>query len=530
MVIGFVLFHHYWSISHVPPVMDGSEHVAAIGNLGLLLNGGEWTKYFSDLALDGNNFLSNFYFSLFSAVIGPGRIAWGWGWVVAVILLTVSCLRLCRDRRIPFILALAFLILASPLIEREGGILNQRVDGFSVLILIVMLTAMLNKRWTVAAFLTFFAVLAKGVALPICLIAWSTAFLTKIVQPKELFIELKTYKTYWITVAILSFCYSWAWLRPVINYNLLALRNSHSESHSMLSLVQANLIPGLQFYLKSLLNRNILTFVLCGTSILIIGKSYKQTEINRRILNWGLLFFLGTLCIFSSHPVLSSVLLVWMTPCIYILGFALASTIVNKWQPNQNQLKICVVILALFSGGFIGYQNYGRNLFSINLKSFEQWNQVRRITNEISTIILSSKTLSHLHPSQKDLYLYPNFLVSIASNFELNYDVFRVLIFERLGKKSPYLRGWELGTRSDNWRAEISANGANIPALALLLYGEKVKVFPYHPIGLISNLVKTSMDLMKCTPEKLSDLDLKNMGTFLVYSTNATMSQCGFPK
>lgn len=459
-----VLGHHLWSLTNIAPVHDGSNHVAQASNTGLHLYHGRWVKFWEQIGGDRNEILSSFYFSIMSFVFGPGRIGWGVGWGLALLLsmFSVSVMARTQQSRFKYQVSWLFVLLFAPLIWRAGGLLDQRIDPLSVLLLIPVLVCIFEARFFVAVVFSFLAVLAKGVALPLVIIIWASAILAGLIPFGALVRDLpKTWKKVaveWVIFVGASFFYLQHFLESVVSYNLMAVSASNSTESPLWIFIKASasqIYKSRDFYFFTLLKSH--PFVILALICAVMGLLMRQGDVKTKRLNiFGVIFFTSTYLLFSAHPIKSAVLVVWFVPAIWALvsglDFARIPTRISKNASLRNACLGGSLLWLLFI-------NYGHSEIRMSPDSRSHWLSIQNQADKIAVALKEN--------GSKKVRVLTNFLWGMP-NVSYNYDAFRVLLFERLGRDSPNFAGWEIGTYSSNWRKELGMFPADETLLFLL--------------------------------------------------------------
>lgn len=447
-----VIYYQYWARFHICPVLDGSNCVARVSNLGLLLERNQLNDYFLKAQLDLNNFLSVIYFSIFSAFIGPGRVAWGWAWFFACFALVIFQINILKPqiKWQQVLFSFLLLLVCSPILSSSGGLLDQRLDLFSILFFLAAAASVYAQRFLLALYLSIAAIFAKGPAVPVFVIFWLSAFFSKTITFRQAIECVKQFKLGFIGCLILLAIYSTWFLQTVIHYNLMSVKSS---DHSLMGIISEFILSAIRnvivshfFYIKSLWARSPFFFILLFSLVIIFYKKKNSlAEAQWRLILWGFFLFALTYILFSSHPVNSRVLDIWFLPSIWILSAAFLNIIPAKYFHSWLIILIIIAakIIFTFKAIFISgmdknpiYQRY----YSLILEQVGSLNDFLEKQPQLS---------------KKIIRILPNFLNTPVGGIVFSYDTYRVLLFESLGKKSPILEGWELGTYSDDWINEI---------------------------------------------------------------------------
>lgn len=460
-----VLGHPFWSLANIAPIHDGSNCVARVSNTSLYLYQGRWGEFWEQIGGDKNELLSFSYFSMMSFIFGPGRIGWGVGWGLALLasMFSVSVLARTQQRRLVYQISWLIVLLFAPLIWRVGGLLDQRFDPFSVLLLIPALVCIFEARLFVAVVFSFLAVLAKGVALPLVLIIWTCAVVAGLIPFGAIMRNLpKTWKKVvieWLLFAGASFFYFRYFFESVVSYNLMAVSTSNSTESPLWIFIKAavsQIIAGRDAYFLTLLSSHpiVIVVLICAVIALFVHQDDAQTK--RRNI-FSVIFFASTYLLFSAHPIKSPVLVVWFVPAVWALVSGLDFARIPARISKNALLRNACLIASLLGLLFV---NYGSSGLRMPLASQPYWIAIQNQADKVAAALKAS--------GSKNVRVLANFLWVQGPGMSYNYDAFRVLLFERLGRDSPSLAGWEIGTGSSDWRKELGMFPADETLLFLL--------------------------------------------------------------
>lgn len=516
-----IVYYHYWSISHICPIFDGNNCVARASNIGLFLAKNQFDAAFLKLQLEWNNFLSIIYFSIFSALIGPGRAAWGWGWAFACLALLASQIIILKTniKWSQVILTFLLVLICSPILSSSGGLLDQRFDLIPLLLFLAAAASVYANRLMLGMYLSIAAIYAKGPAIPVFFIFWLSAFIAKMVTRQQIINCWKKYKLALFGCGIFFIIYKIWFFQTVVSYNLMAAKTS---GHSLFSSAQAfiyvsfrNIIVSHFFYIKSLCTRSpfFLILFLWGT-VILYQKRNLANDRQKHLLCWGFCIFIFTYLLFSSHPVHASVLDLWFLPAVWIVGFAIS------FQFKNNDFLYCfllsVIIVKLF---FTAYTLFSSGTDK-SLTYQQDYQLMREQAHSIGRILGQRPQLSH-----KVIRLLPNFLYTPQAGICFAYDTYRVLIFEYLGKKSPILEGWELATYSDNWSNEINDQTHSDALLAMIVTGGQDKIHFRKKANKIAAEYLSQVN-MTCELKPIQGATVPDMGLFRFFLTQNGLAQC----
>jgi hypothetical protein len=515
-----IMSYYYWSISHICPVEDGNNCVSRASNIGLLLSRGQFAALRFKLQNDYNNFLSVSYFSFFSAIIGPGRIAWGWAWIVAglsLILFQTQQLKTMVAKQ-QVILTFLLLLICSPILSQAGGLLDQRFDLFALLLLLAAITSLCSQRIVFALYLSIAAIYAKGPAVPIAITVWVSAWVTGIITFKQMLASFNKHKFALIGCVLLLICYKLWFLSTVVSYNLIAVK---SADHSLVGIAKEfifsswrNIRETKTYYYHSLFDRApfFLILLLDGIAILFF-KTEKMTN-QKKLVAWGLLLFSLSYLLFTAHPVKANVLDLWFLPSLWMLAFVLSGQI-EKNRLIYNVLLVVITLRLLFIAYMVTMSGPSTN------PNYQQYYQsMRTQAHSISVDLAERPTLS-----KQVIRLLPNFLSSPETGICFCYDTYRVLLFEALGRNAPILEGWELGTFSNNWWDELAYNDPHELLLAMIVTEGKDKIH-FRSVANQLGAEYIAKANPVCKLNNIQGTEVPDFGKFQFFLTTHKLSEC----
>jgi len=516
-----IVYYQCWARFNICPIFDGNNCIARVSNVGLLLERHEFSGFFLKLQQDLNNFLSVIYFSIFSAFVGPGRAAWGWAWSVACLALVIFQINVLKPTIKWWQVLLAFLLLlvCSPILSPSGGLLDQRLDLFSILFFLAAAASLYSQRLVWAFYLSIMAIYAKGPALPVFLIFWLSAYLSKMISLKQIMQSMRQYKLAYMGCVVLLGIYGVYFLQTVISYNLMAVKTSdHSSTGAMYQFILSairNTIISHFFYIKSLCARSPFFFVLV---FLVIGIFYqKRTEMKdeqRHLIIWGFSLFFLTYVLFSSHPVRDRVLDIWFLPSIWIFSLVVSYGAVRSYF-LYGAFIIFIGIKLFFTFNIVFTSGPNKNPIYQQYcgRMFEQANSLANILEKKSNI------------SQKTIRILPNFLKAPIKQISFSYDTYRVLLFEALGKNSPLFEGWELGTYSDNWISEISRMMDHEVFLGMIVVDGKDNIHFRNKANKLATEYIGKVN-MSCEIKNVQGAKVPDFGLFRFFLTEGGFNKC----
>jgi hypothetical protein len=528
-VLAYISHHRDWAILHICPKVDGNNCVPRVSNIGLLLSRGEFQLAMSRLIREANNFLSVLHFSIFSAILGPGRSAWTTGWIVALGAFLGCSTYALKSKFSAGQTIFTFLLFlsCSSLLSPAGGLLDERFDLFSVFFIFSTANCILTQRLILALYFSIFAVYAKGPAIPVLIILWFFAFVARIVSPSQVFAEFKRSKVALIPCFLLLILYKIYFLKTVVFYNLAAISG---QDRPLLVIIKEfvsssilNIIHSHWFYLKSLYARAPFFLLLLGIGVISIfqtnqasqSKEDENASSQRRIALWGLLTFLFTCLLFSTHPVRSKVLDLWLQPGIWILALC-ANLYVQRIQVPRVLILLLISVQLAFS--LKSMKEVGPHQ---NAEYQKYWKPMVVQAKSLAEVLQQRPQLSKL-----TVRILPNFLKSPVDEYFFSYDTYRVLLFETLGRNSPILEGWELGTRGDQWESELEGFARDHEAFLGLIVTEGSDAIHFRQVAnkLANEYVKVVNPT--CELKNVQEPTIPGFGKFRFFFTERGLTQC----
>jgi hypothetical protein len=392
---------------------------------------------------------------------------------------------------------------------------------FSIFFILAAANCILTQRLILALYLSIFAIYAKGPAIPVLAIFWFCAFAARVVSPSQALETCRKNKLSLALCFLLLITYKIFFLNTVVSYNLGAMTG---QDRSLSTIVKSfvfssikNLVHSHWFYLKSLYARAPFFVSLLGVGAIAVFQRNKDesTSSNKRIALWGLLTFFFTYLLFSSHPVLSKVLDLWLQPGLWILALCATHAIHRVGVPR-------VLILLLMSVQL-----------TYSLRSMKEVgpHQNAQYQSYWKPMIVQAKSLAEVlnqrpQLSKLQVRLLPNFLKSPVDEFYFCYDTYRVLLFEALGKNSPILEGWELGTHSDQWERELAGFTKQNEALLGLIVSEGADEIHFRRLA--NKLAKEYAKVVNpaCELKNVQEPVIPGFGKFRFFFTERGLAQC----
>ena len=517
-LIFLIIFHHFWSTFAVPPIHDASNCIVRASNIGLLMSRGDFFLIWNALKGDLNNFLSVTYISMWNLLIGPGRIAWGFAFATFFsvwIFILVKFIR--RSQYSQFFYTVSLLIVSSHLFSRSGGLLDQRFDPLSVIALTIS-TFFLFKSNIQGAFLfSVISIFAKGPAVPIVGLIWISAFISRIVTFRNIRWSIKSYPKTWISTSLVALIYLWVFMPQVISYNLMAV-NTNSNGNWQNSVIKAwiTLSDNLGYYFYVAIQAY--PFILLVFTIAFFGIIVFPIRL-KKVFVFACLLWIGIYLLFSSHPVKSPVLMIWLIPGTFsfcwIAGYVITRIVANLPFTWVIQTVISILVITMTLRG-----NYGEKYELNNVEKEDHIYMVNLSDHIVATFKQKNFSISHA-------LLLVNFLYGRSPKATFNYDSFRVLILERMGRSAPVIDGWELGTHSDDWYTEIG-DLSKSPYLIFLIGQDPFSKI--HPFGRGTKIAQ-EVDAMlkyKCPPALFPAHNHSDLGVVSMYITRSDFSCTAF--
>ncbi|PYQ45086.1 MAG: hypothetical protein DMF77_05380 [Acidobacteria bacterium] len=511
-----VLIFPYWGLGHVPPIQDAANLVARASSRGLELQHLRLREYVAFLRMDVNNLLSVVFFSLASLVVGPGRAAWGWGWaaLVGVWFLAARAAEARHPAERPLLASVVFFSF-TPLVFRPGGLLDQRFDPAAVLAASAAVFALLVDRPLAAAWLSLLAMLSKGPAVSVVALAWIAAFVTGIQGPGRLVARVRSRPWAWAAVAAASLGYAGLALRDVIAYNLSAIAASTPAAQTSAFFVTA---PGrvwktASFYPSALLLHSPASWLVVASAVGIVVRPPRQRQPDpRRRIFFGLLLLVLVDLVFSATPPPAAVLVVWLAPALFVLCVA----VVGALPPLRGRAVLVTVLSTLV----LSFQIYGHAVGASGIGP--------QAAAALPALAADADALAgalRRRPMERHVVIATNVLYAPLPDLAYNCDVLRVLLYERLGRPSPALDGWTLGSWGDDWRAEMEALPADAAYLTLLSVGGRDVV---HHRGQAGRIAAEFLALVNpgCAVPVPDLLGRPELGHVRAYLTSADLKSC----
>jgi hypothetical protein len=511
-----VLIFSYWALAHVPPIQDAANLVARASSRGLELQHLRLREYAAFLRMDVNNLLSVVFFSLASLVIGPGRTAWGWGWAVLVGLwfLAARAAQRRHPAERPLLASVVFFSFA-PLVFRPGGLLDQRFDPAAVLAASAAVFALRVERPLAAAWLSLLAVLSKGPAVPVVALAWIAALVTGVLRPRPLIAGVRSRPWAWMSVGAASIAYAGLVLRDVIAYNLSAIDASTpaAKASAFFSTGLRQLGKTAGFYPSALMFHSPASWLVVASAVGILVRPPREGQPDaRRHVLFGLVLLVLVDLVFSATPPAAAVLVVWLAPALLVLCVAVVSVLPRLDGP--------AVLVTALSTLVLSFQIYSHAVGASGIGP--------QAAAALPALAADADALAgalRRRPMQRRVVVATNVLYAPLPDLAYNCDVLRVLLYERLGRQSPALDGWTLGSWGDDWRAEMEALPADAPYLTVLSVGGRDFV---HHRGQAERVATEFLAAVNpaCSLPVPDDLGRPELGHVRAYLTDRDLRTC----
>ena len=511
-----VLFFPYWALAHVPPIQDAAHLVARASSRGLELQHLRLRECAAFLRMDVNNLLSVVFFSLASLVVGPGRAAWGWGWaaLVGMWFLAARAAEARHPAERPLLASVVFFSF-TPLVFRPGGLLDQRFDPAAVLAASAAVFALLVERPLAAAWLSVLAVLCKGPALPVVGLAWLAALGTGILPPGLLLTRMRSRPWAWMTVTAASLAYVWLALRDVMAYNLSALGASTPAGSvsAFFRTMPRHLSTTGWFYPSALLHHSPASWLLVAAAIGVLFRppGGAQPDPRRRML-FGLVLLVLVDLVFSAAPRTAAVLVVWLAPPLLVLCVSLLGVL----PPPSGSAALVSALSTLV----LAFQLYRHSAGGPGIRP--------EATAALPSLAADADALAgalRRRPREGRVVVATNVLHAPLPDLAYNCDVLRVLLYERLGRQSPALDGWTLGSWGDDWQGEMEALPSDAAYLTLLSVGGRDFV---HHRGQATRIATEFLAAVNpaCSVAVPDDLGRPELGRVQAYLTDRDLRTC----
>jgi len=438
---------HYWARHEVPPVYDASACVSLASRFAVQVQEGGTGAAARALRRETNILASVAYFTAASLAWGPGRQAWGWGWALAVAGLVAVALRSAPSPlgRAGTAKVLMAFLAGSPLLFRPGGLLDQRFDPLGALVLAAAAACLLERKLVAAAWLTLLAAAAKGPALPVGVLLWASLVITGALPIHVLGRDLRDRAAAWSAFVIAAGCYL-AWALPdIVSYNLMASPglDASAKAAGWLRSAAASLWPDRWFYPKAVLVQapSFAVLVAGGVAALVAGRPDAEPRIPVRTAAGGFLLGALTYVLLSTHPLHNRVLVVWFAPTAWVLAAAGA----------QAASRVSTGRVALAATAAAALQ-LGRAFLPAVTAAPPVTEEARALEGQAAAL---ARGLAGAGLEGRHVLVATSFSWAPAADLSYSPDTYRVLLFEAMGRRAPVLEAWVLGTRTDDWRAEL---------------------------------------------------------------------------
>jgi hypothetical protein len=495
----------------VVPYHDGSHHVANVASLlaEIRMRG---LGYFGDfVARSPSDALTYGLLALVSAVVGPGRFAFGVAWLLCLVAITLGFLLYFRSAqmRAASVLALAILLFSRLFQSPLGGAWDTRVDLLAATIGVLSLLCLLKGKLFAASMLVVVAAFAKGAAavLLLPLVALGVALLG-VVQWHA--ISRPSWRL--VTKSVLVVGFAWLFATRIgpqtVSYNLMATGGSSLQQRLQLFIVNSveYVTRDPWFYLADL-GRNyygawLAAAVLLATAFL----AWRGRRSELRLALFAVSTMAYTTLLMTISPLHANVLTIWYLPALAVVTVFVARVVAR--------LLPAAVTVAL--SGLLLLPTLLPLAAPPKAPSAEYAPYVADLLGQASEM---AESMDSEHAARSsEVVVLVNFLWADGPLF-YNYDVFRVLMHERLRHANLAIDGWELGTFGKNWMPEL---------LSQQKYPEVLFVLQSEPRGISAgDLVRDYMngfqrDHPECLTPTARPIETKGGGQQVALRLSAT--------
>lgn len=399
------------------------------------------------------------------------------------------------------------LVTSTILLSSKGGVLDTRIDVIAIVLFCFAIIEIFNKNTSNALLFTIISMFLKSSMLFLAM-----PFLLYISY--QILINLKNYtKLEYIQLGLslsLLCIYLYKILLKSIAYNLMSTGGENAESSLLIYFekLYQYISQDFYFYGKFLIQDPLFVAIVTYLFVKLLLKSTSRNS--KKVILAFFIFFIWTYFLLTSNPVHERVLLIWFYPA-YFFGVLIVFRLIEK----NKLINIIIVSFLVVQVMSIVLQNRYPN----------EWkkNYYNQSTNNIKQQV--SQIVEHLNKNQEsnDILILVNFL-SNHGPVSYNYDVYRVLLHEKLDQKREIL-GWELSTYSSDWKSEIMKYIKNNQTIVFILQE--------YPMGIpqVNNPQKYGqsnynelIDFTKRNPEcmlQIADvISLPHVGNRIVYEFN----------
>jgi hypothetical protein len=452
LVIVFVVAYQVmaWQLAteaNVVPYHDGSHHVANVANLvaGIRTQGIDSFTRFAERS--PSDALTYGVLAIAASVVGVGRHAFGVLW--AACLATIWIALALHFRKQP-LYGLAFgisLLLFLGLFQSHlGGAWDTRVDLFAVVLACVSLLLLVNGRLFEALLFGILASFAKGAAVSLLVPLLAVGALLGFARLGSLLTP-----TIWGTlkvglVALLATAFAVVVGPQTVSYNLMATGGGTLDQRVQLFL--SNTWLYLQrdpsFYPADLYSNYHGWIVLLIAGLLIVGVVSRAPFQLLRLGVFALVAVGYTILLLTVSPLHSNVLTIWCLPSL-LLCVVFVVELLARSLPAPAIAALTGVLLVPTLPAMMATPTFPAGESSAPAESIFQ--QAAGMANFLDQQFAGRGGA---------VVILVNFL-DADPPLSNNYDVYRVLIQERLRRANLIIDGWELGTYGVDWHRELLA-------------------------------------------------------------------------
>jgi hypothetical protein len=342
--------------------------------------------------------------------------------------------------------SLALLLFLGLFQSVEGGARDTRVDILAATFATLALLLITGGRWFVGALMVLAAAYAKGAAISLLV----PLFILWIPFGYE---QLRTRLRPSIGVlaragiiALIAAVFALRIGPQTVSYNLMATGGSTLQDRVRIFATSAwrYLATDPWFYGRDLVDHYHGWLIAGVVLLLILGLVRRWRFSELRVGFYSILALFYTWVLMTISPLHSNVLTIWFLPAL-ALAMAYAGKTLARLLPVPVTLGAAALLLIPVALPLRDAPSPPRGVYA------EPGAALVRQATEMATF-LDNAFAGRSTPA----ILLVNFIWADPPLY-YNYDVFRVLIQERLYHATIALDGWELGSLSNNWRPELDA-------------------------------------------------------------------------
>ena len=361
------------SIQFSIPDYDTNKHIIFASHYAYSLENFIWNKELAEST--SVNLLTYAFLGFLSILNIKARYGFIAGYSICLLGIFYSAYAIFRDF-IKSSFVLAILMLSGILFSYEGGLLDFRIDVFSVTLCIMSYSSLINKKYLNGILLFLTAALFKSSSfylfLPIVILTvvcgkW------KYRNQYKLSSILKI-----ISIGVLGFFFIKFVFVHSLSYNLIGTGGESVPEKIRKYLLAVPLLVQEDYYFKRTEFISYAAVMLVSCIFFLVNQRRYFLKNNLTELLIPFFIYLYTIFLLNSNPVKSPVLLIWFLPALFSISVPIVR-ILNELlrRKNKNAFSIFYVLLIVFVNISVSYDLHNKSV--INDSNIEKLDTMKQI-------------------------------------------------------------------------------------------------------------------------------------------------------